>query len=273
MSLDIGLVFFYAILFAASSLVIIYRPWLKPTHSEQEQTVPVAADRAQTPRELALELMLNQGLKGDLRDIKQDGDTVRFVIARPGMRSEVKYSAATSEAKVRTRREGFLEPWCSSCQPWVRHEFMPRSLSLLVARVDRALPLGRHGDLSVVLPPRRARDWPCDPGRGTVYSLDTGAVTDCLTLVGTRLSQICSIENYKDSGGTHAQQEFSQGSEMLIEPCFANTLWARLACGAASVKKDYCHRRFLEFRPNGLMLLFPGYRILFEFTYRKPGAE
>ena len=103
------LFFFYALLFAVSSLVIIYRPWLKPTRSEQEQTVRVAADRAQTPRDLALELMQNQGLKGDLRDIKEEGETVRFVIARPGTSSDVKYAASTGEVKIKTRREGFLE--------------------------------------------------------------------------------------------------------------------------------------------------------------------
>jgi len=58
------LFFFYAMLFAASSLVIIYRPWLKPTHTEQEQTVRVAAERAQTPRDLALELITEPGVKG-----------------------------------------------------------------------------------------------------------------------------------------------------------------------------------------------------------------
>jgi hypothetical protein len=130
------LFFFYAMLFAGSSLVIIYRPWLKPTHSEQEQTVRVATDRAQTPRDLALELIQNHGLKGDLRDIKQDGDAVRFVIARPGMRSEVKYSAATGEVKVRTRREGFLETLVQlHTNHGFWHEFMPANgwslLSLL----------------------------------------------------------------------------------------------------------------------------------------------
>ena len=130
------LFFFYAVLFAGSSLVIIYRPWLKPIHSEQEQTVGVATDRAQSPRDLALELIQNHGLKGDLRDIKQDGDAVRFVIARPGMRSEVRYSAAAGEAKVRTRREGFLETLVQlHTNHGFWHEFMPANgwslLSLL----------------------------------------------------------------------------------------------------------------------------------------------
>jgi len=135
--LILGLLFFsYAMLFAASSLVIIYRPWLKPTRSEHEQTVRMAAGRAQSPREVALELIQNHGLQGDLRDIKQDGNAIRFVIARPGMRSEVKYSAATGEAKVRTRREGFLETLVQlHTNHGFWHEFMPANawslLSLL----------------------------------------------------------------------------------------------------------------------------------------------
>src|SRR5262245_20868723 len=108
--LILGLLFFsYATLFAASSLVIIYRPWLKVTRSDQEQTVQVAVGRAQTPRDLAFELMRNQQLRGDLRDIKQGDATIRFSIARPGTRSEVTYTASTGEARIKTRREGFLE--------------------------------------------------------------------------------------------------------------------------------------------------------------------
>ena len=130
------LFFFYAMLFAASSLVIIYRPWLKPTHREQEETLRVASERAQTPRDLAFELIQNHGLKGDLRDIKQDGDATRFVIARPGMRAEVKYSAGTGEANVKTRREGFLETLVQlHTNHGFWHEFMPANawslLSLL----------------------------------------------------------------------------------------------------------------------------------------------
>jgi len=135
--LILGLLFCsYAMLFAASSLIIIYRPWLKPTHSEHEQTLRVAAGRAQAPRDVAFELIQNHGLQGDLRDIKQDGDAMRFVIARPGMRSEVRYSAATGEAKIRTRREGFLETLVQlHTNHGFWHEFMPANawslLSLL----------------------------------------------------------------------------------------------------------------------------------------------
>lgn len=103
------LFFFYALLFALSSLTIIYRPMLKLTYDTEERTVRVTAERADTPRALALELMQNHGMKGDLRDIKQQGETMRFVIARPGTQSDVTYSPSSREARIQTRREGFLE--------------------------------------------------------------------------------------------------------------------------------------------------------------------
>jgi hypothetical protein len=108
--LILGLVFFfYAMLFALSSLVIIYRPWLKLTREAQERTVHVAAESIQTPRALALELMQRHGLKGELRNTKQEGGEMRFSIVRPGTQSDVTYSGSSGEARIKTRREGFLE--------------------------------------------------------------------------------------------------------------------------------------------------------------------
>ena len=105
-----GLVFFvFALVFAVSSLVIIYRPWLPLAREDTERTVKVAAENAGTPRELALEMMRDHDLKGDLRQIEQTEDGMRFVIVRPGTRSEVEYSSANGEAKVKTQRQNFLE--------------------------------------------------------------------------------------------------------------------------------------------------------------------
>jgi hypothetical protein len=108
--LILGLVFIvYALVFAASSLVIIYRPWLPETREDTERSVRVAPEQAATPRALALELMRNHGLKGDLREIKQDDEGVKFQIVRPGTNAEVAYSPSSGEANIRTRRQGFLE--------------------------------------------------------------------------------------------------------------------------------------------------------------------
>jgi hypothetical protein len=105
-----GLLFFvFALVFAVSSLVIIYRPWLPQSREDTERTVQVAAADAATPRALALEMMRNHDLKGDLRDIEQTEDGMKFVVMRPGTRAEVVYSRSNSEAKIETRRQSFLE--------------------------------------------------------------------------------------------------------------------------------------------------------------------
>lgn len=105
-----GLVFFvFALVFAVSSLVFIYRPWLPQSHEDTERTVQVAAENAATPRALALDMMRHHDLKGDLRDIEQTEDGMRFVVMRPGTRAEVVYSRGSGEAKIETRRQGFLE--------------------------------------------------------------------------------------------------------------------------------------------------------------------
>src|SRR5262245_24587657 len=86
--------FFYAMLFALSSLTIIYRPWLKPLRESQQRTVQVTTKSGWTPRALAFELMQNHGLNGELRDIKQEAKEIRFSIVRPGTESSVTYSGS-----------------------------------------------------------------------------------------------------------------------------------------------------------------------------------
>jgi hypothetical protein len=108
--LILGLVFVvYALVFAISSLFIIYRPWLPETRQDSERTVRVAPAQAATPRALALELMRNHGLKGDLRQIEQTDEGMKFIVVRPGTREEIAYSPATGEATIQSHRQGFLE--------------------------------------------------------------------------------------------------------------------------------------------------------------------
>jgi hypothetical protein len=105
-----GLVFFvFALVFAVSSLVIIYRPWLPQSRDDSERTVQVSAASAATPRALALEMVRNHDLQGDLREIEQTEDGMQFVIVRPGTRHEIAYSSSSGKAKIQTRRQGFLE--------------------------------------------------------------------------------------------------------------------------------------------------------------------
>jgi len=108
--LGLGLIFvLMAVVFAVSSLVFIYRPWLPRGAEETELTVGVSGDPAASPRAVARELMTNHGLKGDLRQIQQEGDNVRFRIVRPGESADVEYARSSGEAKIKIQRLNALE--------------------------------------------------------------------------------------------------------------------------------------------------------------------
>ena len=108
--LGLGLAFvLMALVFAVSSLVIIYRPWLETSPRVSESTVQLSLEAAAHPRAAARELMANYGIKGDLRQIQEDGDSVRFRIVRPGEVAEVEYGRLKGEAKIKVRRHGVLD--------------------------------------------------------------------------------------------------------------------------------------------------------------------
>jgi hypothetical protein len=108
--LGLGLLFvLMALIFAVSSLVIIYRPWLGSSPRVSESTVRISSEASASARAAARELMADHGLKGDLRQIQESGDTVSFRIVRPGEMVEVQYGRPSGEAKVKVRRHGALE--------------------------------------------------------------------------------------------------------------------------------------------------------------------
>ena len=74
--LGLGLALFVmALMFALSSLFVVYRGWFPDEVTETERTVQVSAEVATTPRALALELIRNHGLKGDVLGIEQSAMT------------------------------------------------------------------------------------------------------------------------------------------------------------------------------------------------------
>ena len=102
--LGLGLVFvLMALVFALSSMVIIYRPLFVPKPVETETGVQLAPEAMESPRAAAHWLMVNQGLKGELRQIQEKDGRVSFRIVRPGNAVEVSYAAA-GKAKLKTRR-------------------------------------------------------------------------------------------------------------------------------------------------------------------------
>jgi hypothetical protein len=93
-----------AMIFAASSIFFIYKPWLPDRVAETERTVPVAAEVAGTPREIALELIRNHGLQGEVLGIAETDDGHTFRMFRPGTEHSVEYSRATGEAKIKSKQ-------------------------------------------------------------------------------------------------------------------------------------------------------------------------
>ena len=133
--LILGLVFvFFALIFASSSLVIIYRPWLPDSRVDQTRTVQIDAANATSPRALALELMRNHGLSGDLRQVNESDDLVKFQIARPGTHALIEYVPGSSEVKIETRRWGWLEMFVQlHVNHGFHHEFLPASAWALLS--------------------------------------------------------------------------------------------------------------------------------------------
>ncbi len=102
--LGLGLALFVmALMFALSSLFVVYRGWFPNEVTETDRTVQVATEVATTPRALALELIRNHGLKGDVLGIEQDAETIRFRVFRPGTEHRVEYSKATGVVNIQDR--------------------------------------------------------------------------------------------------------------------------------------------------------------------------
>ena len=89
-----------ALMFAVSSIYVVYRQFLPDEVRETERTVSIAAEAASTPRALARELMLNHDMKGDLFEVTEEAGVITFRINRPGAAHLVEFSRATGEAKI-----------------------------------------------------------------------------------------------------------------------------------------------------------------------------
>lgn len=93
-----------AMIFAASTIFFMYRSWFPDEVTETERSIQVAADAAGAPRKLAMELIRNHGLKGEVLGISETDDGYSFRIFRPGTEHAVEYSRATGEVRIKGRQ-------------------------------------------------------------------------------------------------------------------------------------------------------------------------
>jgi hypothetical protein len=182
--LGLGLMFvLVALVFAASSLVIIYRPWLGTAVKPTEVTIPLSAAAAASPRAAALELMTVHGFRGELRQIQQRTGTFSFLIVRPGESNAVTYTPESGAATIATTRQGALETLVQLHTThgfW--HDYLPSNLWAALAFLG-SLGLILLGVTGIYLWFLRYRSWV-----GGVL-LGFGVIFACITLVLTRLQQ------------------------------------------------------------------------------------
>ena len=126
--LGLGL-FLFALIFAVSSLVIIYRPWLPESRENTEQTIRIDASKAASPRALALELMRNHGFAGDLRSVNEEDGVMKFRILRPGTHVSFEYTKGGNAVLAQTQRWGWTEFIVQlHVNHGFYHEFLPTTL-------------------------------------------------------------------------------------------------------------------------------------------------
>lgn len=133
--LAIGLAFLLmALLFALSSLVFIYRPFLPQSRHDATQLVRLEHAQAASARALALELMSRYGLRGDLRQIEETSASVRLRIVRPGTEATVVYDRTSGQARIQTRRYGLLETLVQlHVNHGFHHSYMPANFWALLS--------------------------------------------------------------------------------------------------------------------------------------------
>ncbi len=95
-----------ALMFALSSLFVVFRQSIDTQPEENQRTVQVAPELASTPRALARELILNHDVKGELAAVEEDAEAITFRIHRPGVQHKVSYSKAAGEATIEETRWG-----------------------------------------------------------------------------------------------------------------------------------------------------------------------
>lgn len=87
-----------------------------------------------TAREAALTLMRDHGLAGDMRQVREAEDGIRFVISRPGEEVRVHYMPTSGQAQLEGRRYNVYETLLQlHVNHGLWHTFLPANLWALLS--------------------------------------------------------------------------------------------------------------------------------------------
>ncbi len=108
--LILGLVFALVLgVYLLSSVRLAHRSWFTATPTVTEESLPVDPSQAGTPRALALHLIEEYGLRGEIVRIRpSDEGNFVTVIRRLGTGYQVRYQAGAEQANVKTTRQAFI---------------------------------------------------------------------------------------------------------------------------------------------------------------------
>ena len=108
--LILGLTFALALgVYLLSSVRLAHRSWFTATPTVTEESLPVDACEAGTPRALGLHLIAEHGLRGEIVRIEPaDDGNFALVIRRLGTGYQVRYDAGAEKAHVKTTRQAFI---------------------------------------------------------------------------------------------------------------------------------------------------------------------
>ena len=97
----------FLLMYGVSSVQMAHNKWFsnRPAVTESEIALTTGVNEA---RSVARELMDRHGLKGELAQVRQTGQSFNFRIVRPGTVYEVAYTPETGTAKVKTNVANFM---------------------------------------------------------------------------------------------------------------------------------------------------------------------
>jgi hypothetical protein len=97
----------FLLMYGVSAAQMSHPKWFDIRPAVSERTLALAPAQSDA-RALAATLMREQGLRGDLTQVRVSPGRLEFSLVRPGLAHMVRYDAATGSAVVRQSRSGLL---------------------------------------------------------------------------------------------------------------------------------------------------------------------
>lgn len=98
----------FLLMYGLSSVQMAHNTWFKAKPAVTESRVPIRPESGGSARAVARELMDLHEMRGELAQVKETENGVKFRILRPGTVYEVDYSDLTREAHIRTNVASFM---------------------------------------------------------------------------------------------------------------------------------------------------------------------